>query len=754
MSPKLKVRKLMNLKSIFLACIVLISIGYSSLANAASIALNSSNWQGTTGAHYWVITEPGAYYLDVASPFITTHSFAIVLNASDIILDGMGKTITGSAVPPSVGGFPPPDGTSDKYGVRANAGIPSSGIQVKNLNVEKKYFGVIYEAVASGRIENVTANNNHTGIYIWDGDYAIVTGNTAGNNLHSGIVFDADACINSYNTVSNNITSNNGQFGILLWLPTPNSTITGNTANNNGNSAIALSLDSDYSTLTQNTAAYNANGIHVKSSNTALDSNTLTYNTNIGLWLESSNNSNISNNVSMNNQTAGIWLDSSSTNSLTTNNCDSNLSHGIVLNSSSNNNTLTGNAASGNTQVGIVLQSGSTSNTVTGHTANNNSYGIKVISSISNEIKNNTLTGNLSTGLLLETSANGNTISGNQITGNTTAGIWLDSSSTNSLTTNNCDSNLGHGIVLNSNSSNNTLSGNTASGNSQVGVVLQSGSTSNTITGHTANNNSNGIMALSSNSNSITKNTFSGNQNNGLWIESSSGTSITDNTITGSQNAGILLISSTNDTVSGNDINSHKFWGIFLSNSSGQTIYNNKFINPSGNAGFAGSCSNITWNTQKTLGNSIVGGPYLGGNFWGKPDGTGFSQVTADSNVDGICDLPHTLSSGNVDALPLHVYSSQTQTVRYVNPNDGTCSTHSPCHATIQDAINASVSGITIKLVQGTYAESFALVETIDITIEGGWDSTFSTQTPHATVIKPPTITKGSINFKEMLIRP
>jgi parallel beta-helix repeat protein len=635
MSPKLKVRKLMNLKSVFLACIVLISIGYSSLANAASIALNSSNWQGTAGAHYWDIGQPGTYHLDVVSPFVTTHSFAIKLSASNIILDGRGKTISGSSIPNSDNNAPPPDGTPDKYGVRANAGLSSSGINVKNLNIEKKYYGVIFEAVSSGRIENITANNNQFGIYLWDGDYNTITGNTTSENLSSGIAFDADQCVNSYNTISNNTASNNGEFGILLWLPCPNSTLTGNIANNNGNSAIALTSGCDNSSITENTAGYNTNGIHIQSSNNSIVANTLTFNTNVGLWLQNSNSNSVSDNIAADNQVAGIWLTSSGTNSLINNTCDSNLGHGIVLDSISSNNPLTGNATSSNADIGVVIQS-------------------------------------LATG--------------------------------------------------------------------------------NTISGHTANNNSNGMRILNSDSNSVTNSTLTGNANNGLWVESSSGTSITGNTITNSQNAGVLLISSNGSTVSGNDINSHTFWGIFLSNSSNQTIFNNRFSNPSGNAGFEGSCSNNTWNTQKALGNNVVGGPYLGGNFWGNPNGTGFSQVTADNDGDGICDSSFTLSSGDVDALPLHAYSSQI--VCYVNPNDNTCNNLSPCYNTIQDAINASTSGMTVKVVAGSYAENFVLNESIDIFLEGGWNSTFSTQTSKTTIIKPPTINQGSITFKEMLIKP
>ena len=43
----------------------------------------------------------------------------------------------------------------------------------------------------------------------------------------------------------------------------------------------------------------------------------------------------------------------------------------------------------------------------------------------------------------------------------------------------------------------------------------------------------------------------------------------------------------------------------------------------------------------------------LGGNFWGNPSGTGFSETAADANRDGICDRPYAINSGNADLLPL-----------------------------------------------------------------------------------------------------
>ena len=64
--------------------------------------------------------------------------------------------------------------------------------------------------------------------------------------------------------------------------------------------------------------------------------------------------------------------------------------------------------------------------------------------------------------------------------------------------------------------------------------------------------------------------------------------------------------------------------------------------------------SNInTWNTTRQSGINIIGGSFLGGNFWANPDGTGFSQTCKDVNGDGICDKSYILDANNIDYLPL-----------------------------------------------------------------------------------------------------
>ena len=257
-------------------------------------------------------------------------------------------------------------------------------------------------------------------------------------------------------------------------------------------------------------------------------------------------------------------------------------------------------------------------------------------------------------------SSSDNNLTGNTTSGNQATGIWLGSSSSNNLISENTSCNNGaFGIAL-WGCPNNTVSDNTFDDNTNIGIVLDAGCDYTTVQGNSSTNNPIGIT-INSSSNDINNNSFNDNSNCGIQLVSSANNSIDDNIISGNQNAGIWLEidpsrgnSSSDNTITGNFITENRYWGIFFSNDcNNQTIYNNYFNN-FGNVYLAGTNVGGTWSTTLTAGSNIVGGPYLGGNYWGKPDNTGFSQTTADTNLDGICDSTNNLTPTNSDSLPLH----------------------------------------------------------------------------------------------------
>jgi len=232
--------------------------------------------------------------------------------------------------------------------------------------------------------------------------------------------------------------------------------------------------------------------------------------------------------------------------------------------------------------------------------------------------------------------ANSVTVDGFSITGATDypeGGICLFNVKECSILNNNV-SNTDYGIFLYFSSSN-MLDYNTVDSNTDYGIGLYS-SSNNILDNNTASNNDYGIGLYYSNNNTLENNTVSNND------------------------YGIYLCSNKDNKLE-NNIASNNNVGIHLDSSSSNLIFNNKFNN-SKNTHFTGTNDGNVWNTTKTEGTNIIGGPYLGGNYWATPEGQGFSQNHSDSDGDGICDDAYTLCEGNIDYLPLVAVSVQPDT--------------------------------------------------------------------------------------------
>ncbi|MDW5550033.1 PKD domain-containing protein [Methanosarcina sp.] len=170
-------------------------------------------------------------------------------------------------------------------------------------------------------------------------------------------------------------------------------------------------------------------------------------------------------------------------------------------------------------------------------------------------------------------------------------------------------------------------------------------------------NNCYGIYVLRSKVDKLSKNTATNNREYGIVL----GTA-TDNTLSGNtalnNGRGIHIGNSDGNTLSGNTIQNSNVYGFYIcGKSDANQIYNNYFNDT--NMTIKNGIGNV-YNTKKTAGTNIVGGPYIGGNFWGKPDGTGFSNTAADNNRDGISDSAYKSITGSIysDNLPLVVYKS------------------------------------------------------------------------------------------------
>jgi len=455
--------------------------------------------------------------------------------------------------------------------------VTSAYVKIIGFTVKEAFTGVyLIHANYCDILDNVVSGNHH-GIYLNSSSHNNITNNIVSGN-HHGIYLSSSS---NNNTLMNNIASNNDNQGITVEFSSENRIIDNNATNN----WIGIMLeDSSSNNILINNVSSNAYGIFMRrSDNNRLTNNTANKSGMDGMYLGYSSSNNITNNICLNNNFKDIRLVCSSYNNLTNNrgniflriSSHNNLTNnrawkgdiGIYLEFFSNYNTLINNTISG-TINGIYLNASSNYNNLTNNTALNNKYGILLLSS-----RNNTLTKNIAS--------------------KNSYGIYLDSSRNNNLTINNA-SNNNYGIVLLASSNNNTIIENTVNWNEYHGIHLES--LCNNVTENKVSNNPWGIV---------------------LYFSNSKENRLSNNTVC-NNTRGICIGYSSNNTLIKNTVSDNADFGIYLESANNNTIYNNYFNNTNNSY----DNGNNTWNITKTAGTNIVGGPYLGGNYWGDYEGT------------------------------------------------------------------------------------------------------------------------------------
>ena len=206
-----------------------------------------------------------------------------------------------------------------------------------------------------------------------------------------------------------------------------------------------------------------------------------------------------------------------------------------------------------------------------------------------------------------------------------------------------------------------------------------------------------GIDFYFSNKNAIIDNIVLNNSQYGMWISVSHYNDISGNTVNGcgdgtTGSGGIHLNSAEGNIISGNIVAFTNGYGLFECRACKKNLVYNNYINNDRNANI--DSIDTTWNVTKTNGTNIVGGPYIGGNFWATPQGKGFSQVTPDNNKDGFTDSPYIDQSGHIaDHLPLVLVSSPQQSILPVaNFSANVTSGYSPLDVQFTDLSQNAVS--------------------------------------------------------------
>jgi len=263
------------------------------------------------------------------------------------------------------------------------------------------------------------------------------------------------------------------------------------------------------------------------------------------------------------------------------------------------------------------------SNTVNSRIENvnisNNEGGIYLTSSNNNNLTNSTVNSNTGNGLDIEYSDD-NSIINNTVNSNTAYGLDIEYSDGISIINNTVKGNY-YGIYL-SYSDKTNITNNTIASSSVYGIVISS-SNHNNLQNNSVNNNGmmSGIELYFATDNKLINNTITANKY-GLYLMFADKNLFTKNIVTDNNNAGISLTGSDN------------------------IIYNNYFDNRK-NVFIPGIPEKNIWNISKKEGRNIVGGSYLGGNYWDDYDGE-------DDDRDGLGDTAYVIEDdSNRDELPL-----------------------------------------------------------------------------------------------------
>ncbi len=156
-----------------------------------------------------------------------------------------------------------------------------------------------------------------------------------------------------------------------------------------------------------------------------------------------------------------------------------------------------------------------------------------------------------------------------------------------------------------------------------------------------------GIWMVETNTTKIINNTIT-HANQGIYLKTSVDNIFSNNYITNNIQ-GICIIQSKSNIIHHNNI-TNNFYGIKLSLSKRNSIYDNIFSNEKNTeTDFFGLFSWNKWNIKKTPGENIIGGKYLGGNYWGGPQGF----TCKDRNNDGIGDSWYRIGIMGIDFSPL-----------------------------------------------------------------------------------------------------
>lgn len=650
--------------------LLLFSLICTSIAGSSSA--DEPGWIPISGSV--VITEPGSYFLagDITG---CGEPVCINITCGDVLLDGREHRISGIFQDHTTG-----------VSAGAPAGDLLENVSVTNISVSGFENGIYFTRVRGGVISRNVLTRNARGISVEEVSDIFVAENNASGQIMYGAMNGAGLVVarSNRNTFIQNTLNENGlggesEFGghgILAGDSSSGNTFAGNTILGNQQTGVKLEGSCTGNTIFQNSIAGNHDGI---------------------LIFTGSDDNEILENVIRDNREFGIVLDQTSGNCLESNAISGNrynffvtgASHHHYLHDIDTSNTVNGRSVFYLVNVsGISIGPGQNPGVI---------YAIDC-----REIR--------ASDVILEQNGVGTFFLGSSrlILENLTCrrngvGVTLDEGCDSVVLSRvHCTENDGFGILV-SNGSNVTIEHSSASFNTIRGLLMQGCSDiliANTSASHNAGPgilHGIGIDIEDGKNISLVMTRTSRNLHHGIWVSGMENLVIRDGVSDENDQLGLVAINSENVLVYGMRFAGNAEAGMGVMGLSNGTIANNYFNNAV-NVDVADPGATATsWNMPKAPGPNIVGGPYLGGNYWAKPDGTGWSEVTPDRG-DGFCTAPFVIDDDNVDSLPLHV---RTAPPFYADFTAHPLSGYPPLSVQFTDASDGNTMGCLYRFGDG-----------------------------------------------------
>ncbi|MDD1729626.1 MAG: right-handed parallel beta-helix repeat-containing protein [Methanospirillum sp.] len=657
-----------------------------------TVVKTESNQSGTTLSIPSVITAPGVYILTTDYTGIG-GSDAITIQSDDVLLLGRDHLLQGNT-----------SGSYQNAGIRISGGGTShKNITISSVEISGFNSGVLMEDIKDAQIQDCSVHNNrHAGISVTNGTDLNLTssvissthpvaGGTGGNGL---IISNSDnITIHSVQVIG----TGTGGAGSGIQI-SHSSGIRINESASVINAGSGISIDGNNSELVISNANISANGengiaIGAGCSGLEISESRISKNTLTGIEVISGTRGLIYANVIDNNQ-VGLSLSESEHFQLKKNHLRNNkinldvtgsspdqYQHQIDTSNLADNRPIWYLTNSSGVQIGshenpsCIYAVHCTGLSITDQIVTNNGAGIFLIDTDSATIQrvsslDNTFGIRIGYGSrnisIINSSTETNLIAGYTVSGsdnitfkscaaqNNLIGYFLTSTST--VLVESCNAYKQQGLRRRGPS----------------GFLISDCTNVSIINSSARENQFDGIYLKNSPDTRIINSIVSANDIAGVAVLSERFTMV--NSTVSSNGVGGILIYGNSSILQGNQIIKNNGRGLLIDSVIASRIWNNIFNN-SRNVETSGDNQMTQWNITLQSGTGITNRVWVGGNYWGAPNKSGYSD-TCNPDTKGFCNSPYQPESNGTDFYPIsrilivNNSSSMSQTSSHMSNND------------------------------------------------------------------------------------